>query len=147
MWFWENRNRLILNQNNTFNIKLNDRWMGNNDLTVNLSTFVNQGNNYYVSYFFATHKTKPKYDFIEYQYVPILDPLINPGTIMKSYGAGKRPSFFIVEETDGKRIWKDYDSFEDVGINYLTIDILYDIYGDIITVINKKDIRITNYCT
>lgn len=108
-----------------------------------INGLIDNKNSNIVDHIFLEHKEiKPKYDFYKYEYVPILNPLIlNPGTIMKGYGDSKSASFFIVHEKNNQRTWKHYDSYEDVSIGYLPIDILYDIYGDVITTINKKDIR------
>lgn len=54
--------------------------------------------------------------------------------------------YFIVYLKNGEHAWKNYNPFNDSASAFLGIELLYDIYGEIITKLNKKDIRkLRNY--
>jgi len=88
--------------------------------------------------FLKYEKTKTKVIKV----LPLLDPnILDPGTIMEGYYKSNRIEYFIVHLKKDKHVWEQYDPFGDPVSVLLKIEILYDIYGDIITKMIKKDIR------
>ena len=60
---------------------------------------------------------------------------------MEGYNGKNKIEYYLIVLNKNKHIWKRYDPFGDVSLTLLPIDILYDIYGNMVTKLNKKDIR------
>jgi len=92
--------------------------------------------------FLRYKKNKPKYRHNKFEVIPLLDPMmLDLGIIMEGYNGSNHIEYYVVAEKKDKHIWKRYDPFVNVATALLPIEVLYDIYGDIIMKLNKKDIR------
>lgn len=138
----------------------NNSYLDEDDLVKFIDDLVEKKSKDIMDNIFLDHKKiKPQYSFLKYEYLPVLNPtILDIGTIMKGYsGRGTRKAtpfwecssipkrgtsvYFVVNNKNNKHIWKHYDPFDDTTIGYISIDIMYDIYGENITKLNQKDIR------
>jgi hypothetical protein len=94
--------------------------------------------------FIKYKKIKPKYSFQKFFIQPLIDPNLLPkGIIMMGYDGRNIQEYFVIANKNMQNIWTDFDPFhnKNCGIVFLNYDFLYELYGNHINRIAKKNLK------